>query len=129
MITEISTTSMLSELTITFPSLRKRPLCEFGKDYAGKPGVWTGTSHGAMMPDGNPLFSTISDGTESPYLNPPIHEAFEAWLSNRGWGWENYDGETIFLEPNSSYDWYDAFLEENTAAARCAPVSSDSCPF
>ena len=100
---ELTTDQMLIDLSITFPALRKRPLSEFGKDYAGKPGVWTGAESVPLMPDGEPIFNTLADGSEAPYWNPPIHEAFDAWLSNRGWGWENYDGHTIWLVPLSYF--------------------------
>lgn len=130
---ELTTEQMLKELSITFPSLRKRPLSEFGNSYVGMPGVWTGAD-GDLMPDGEQIFNTISNGGEAPYWNPPTHEAFEAWLANKGWGWENYDGGTIFLLPNSSYDFLDAQFQEYQAAvsksaAGAYDPAADPCPF
>jgi len=101
MTTELTTIEMLADLTITFPNLWKRPLAEFGGDYAGRPGIWTGADTGHKMPDGDAIFNTLADGTEQPYANPPMHAGFETWLANRGWTWENFDGATIFLMPLS----------------------------
>lgn len=126
MTTELTTKEMLSDLTITFPTLWKRPLSEFGIARAGKSGVWTGSGGGDLMPDGEQIFCTLADGTESPYRNPPFHEAFEVWLSNRGWSWENYDGMTFFLLPNSSFNWLDEWHQGHRAAfPKSAVVDSD----
>lgn len=103
MTTELTTIEMLAELSITFPKLWKRPLSEFGDAYARKPGVWTGADTGHTMPDGEAIFSTLADGSEPPYENPPMHAGFEAWLANRGWAWENFDGATIFLVPLAEF--------------------------
>ena len=94
--TTITTDEMLAELSITFPRLWKRKLSEFGKDYAKAEGVWTGQD-GDLMQDGNPIFNSLANG-EPPY-NGNVHEGFEAWLQNRGWYCECYDGCTYFLLP------------------------------
>ena len=130
MTTELTTAQMLTELSITFPSLRKRPLSEFGHAYIGEPGVWTGTDGGHLMHDGEQIFNTLADGSEAPYWNPPIHEAFDAWLANRGWGWENYDGATIWLVPLSYFE--DTEPDESRAPVVRRPAvmtDDDLCPF
>ena len=96
----LTTAQMMSELTITFPALWKRPLSEFGADYAGQEGVWTG-GDGDKMQDGDPIFCSLANG-EPPY-NGSVHEGFEAWLANRGWGVDRYDGETYFLVPEAYF--------------------------
>ena len=100
---EMTTDQMLADLSITFPSLWKRRLSEFGPSYLGEPGVWTGIGRPSQMPDGYDIFSSLARGDEAPYWNPPVHEAFDAWLFNRGWGWDNYDGMTIWLVPLSYF--------------------------
>ena len=100
MTTELSTDNMLADIAIVFPTLWTRRLSEFGSDYAGQEGIWTGAD-GDCMPGGEPLFSTMANG-EAPY-NGPVHEGFERWLENRGWAWEQYDGATFFLIPISAF--------------------------
>ena len=100
---EISTDEMLQDLTIAFPALWKRRLSEFGTQYVGQEGVWTGADGPHVMPDGDPIFNTLAHDGEAPYSNPPIHDGFEAWLLDRGWAWENYDGGTFFLLPLSAF--------------------------
>ena len=103
MTAELSTDEMMKELTIVFPTLWKRPLSEFGSAYLHMSGVWTGADGPHVMPDGDPIFNTLADGLEPPYTSGPIHDGFEAWLSNRGWSWENYDGATFWLLPLSAF--------------------------
>ena len=130
MTTEISTEAMLAELTITFPALWKRPLSEFGKAYAGKPGVWTGADTRHVMQDGEPIFQRVAVVGEPPYINGPVHQAFEAWLEAKGWTWELYDDGRFHLLPSSSFDWLDAGLQEHGAAVtQNAVVDPDPCPF
>jgi hypothetical protein len=129
---EMTMAQMLAELTITFPTLWKRPLSEFGHACAGKPGVWTGADGSHLMPDGEQIFNTLADGTEAPYWNPPIHEAFDVWLANRGWGWENYDGATIWLVPLSYFDLPETQPDESRVPVICRPAvltDDDLCPF
>ena len=97
MTTPMTTEQMLTELSITFPALWKRRLSEFGPDYAGAQGVWTGQDGGHLMQDGYAIFNSLQNG--APPYNGRVHEAFEAWLENRGWYCECYDGCTHFLLP------------------------------
>ena len=96
--TALTTDQLMTELTITFPSLWKRRLSEFGASYAGQAGVWTGQGTPHQMPDGSPIVFDLADG-EPPY-NGTVHEGFESWLDARGWYCERYDGDTYFLLPD-----------------------------
>jgi hypothetical protein len=57
-----SATTSMAELGIVFPGLRKRPLSEFGKEYAGREGIWTGQDTGHDMQDGLPIFNSLANG-------------------------------------------------------------------
>lgn len=126
---EISTAAMLTELTITFPALWKRPLSDFGNGYAGQPGVWTGADSCHVMQDGDPIFFAAGIGAP-PYNDGPVHEAFNAWLQARGWCWDRYDGDTFFLVPSKTDVCLAAWAEANPAVfTGCATVDADPCPF
>lgn len=102
----IGTVAMLAELSITFPKLWKRPLCEFGKDYAEVEGVWTGEDTGHVMPDGDPIFSHLADqwhddaDRDDAAYDGAVHTGFIAWLKARGWCVERHDGITYHLVPD-----------------------------
>jgi hypothetical protein len=97
MTSQISTDMMLAELSITFPSLWKRRLSDYGADYAGTAGVWTGQDVGHVMQDGAPIFFDAADG-EPPYTDT-VHSGFIAWLHNRGWHCVRHDADTYHLLP------------------------------
>jgi hypothetical protein len=87
---------LLADLAATFPGVFARPLREHGSagfDF----GVWTGGD--AHMPDGMPIFSELL--TNEPEYEDGAHAGFRAWLQQRGWTVENYDGETFFIVPFS----------------------------
>ena len=95
-----TTEQMLAYLSSAFPTLWTRPLSEFGADWRGKEGVWTGADVSHVMPDGLPIFiEVLTDQPE--YGATPVHSAFASWLAARGWGWERYDDTTFFLRPES----------------------------
>jgi hypothetical protein len=83
------------------------------------------------MPDGELIFDTLADGSEATCSNPPVHGAFEAWLSNRGWGWENYDGMTIWLVPLSYFDPPEIHPGESGVPLNRLPavMTDDDLPF
>lgn len=87
---------LIAELLATFPGLCARPLSDFGAP-GWERGVWTGGD--AVMPDGLPIFGSLAIN-DSDYYNGTVHHAFEAWLQDRGWYIENYDGATHFIVPN-----------------------------
>lgn len=89
-----SESSLLAELALTFPGLHKRPLREFGKNYAAMIGVWTGGP--GDMPDGLPIFNSTEFGGA---YDGHIHKEFLAWLERRGWYVENHDEATFLIIP------------------------------
>lgn len=97
----LSLESMLADLRATFPTLRTRPLSEFGEQWAHAGGIWTGQDT-ACMPDGLPIFSNLAYGEDG--YDGPVHTGFLAWLEARGWGHEQYDGGTFFLVPLSCFE-------------------------
>ena len=97
-----SESQLMADMDATFPQLFKRPLREFGKDYASMIGVWTGGP--GDMPDGLPIFSSLryhgdsEDPSDGSY-DGGVHDGFTAWLESRGWYVENHDGETYLVIP------------------------------
>lgn len=90
---------MLSSLALVYPTLPAMSLSDWDpKNYGNKIGVLTGASAGGEMHDGMPIFHLTADG-EGPY-DGVVHNDFIAWLHERGWYCERYDGETFFLLPD-----------------------------
>lgn len=91
-----SESALIADMNAAFPWLFKRPLREFGRDYANMIGVWTGGP--GEMPDGLPIFNSLIHTTDEGY-DGGVHDGFTAWLESRGWFIESYDGETMFVIP------------------------------
>lgn len=98
----MNTDQMMRELRATFPTLWMRPLREFSPQYECSEGIWTGSGHCAVMPDGTEVFN--SGGCEEEGYEGDVHDGFAAWLARRGWSWDRYDGATFFLVPRSYFD-------------------------
>lgn len=120
--TSTTTAAMMAELSITFPAMRIRPLREFGRDYACAEGVWTYEDVAHVMPDGLPMFCSLSDGGDDfPEYDGTVHIGFTAWLDARGWYAERYDGGTYFL-------LRDADLPEPPEWSPATPPQRHECP-
>lgn len=96
--------ALIADMAATFPCLFKRPLREFGPDYANMIGVWTGGP--GDMPDGLPIFNHLrtygdSENPADGSYDGGIHDGFTEWLELRGWYIENHDGETMLIIPIS----------------------------
>lgn len=103
-IESITQQQMLIDLSASFPALVKRPLAEFGADYAGKDGFWVTEQGQPMMPDSDEsLFNWSGGAVDDPTYNGFMHTGFEAWLQARGWAWDCYDIGTIFLVPEAYF--------------------------
>lgn len=131
----MNTEQMIRELSIVFPSLRMRPLSDFGPAWVGQEGIWTGGGE-AQMPDGEPIFD-ICDRLGCDEHDMGVHNGFTAWLALRGWAHDRYDNGTFFLVPNSYFDEpmgpepresfeYRAAFELRAASLA---VHDDGCPF
>lgn len=96
---ELSQEALIADMKSAFPGLLARTGAEFGKDYSGA--VWTGGE--ACMPDGMRILSYMNESEE---YDGGVHEGFTAWLENRGWYLECYDGETYLAYPVSIFEPY-----------------------
>lgn len=120
MIAEISTDEMMAELTITFPALWKRKLCEFfGAASGDMLGVWSVAAAEHVMPDGEPIFRTPP--ANAGFWLDRVHVGFEGWLANRGWAWSCFDDYTFWLVPLSAY--YQPWVRNPEAIQTKAPTS------
>lgn len=91
-----SESALIADLKALCPELHIRPVSEFGSDYKDWVGVWTGGP--GDMPDGLPIFNSLIHTTDEGY-DGGVHDGFTAWLEQRGWYIENYDGQTMFIIP------------------------------
>lgn len=92
---------MLAELAVTFPGLFARPLEDFTRSYGeGRNWIQAADGGGASIA-GEPIFCSWANG-EEPY-DGSLHKGFIAWLEQRGWGHENYDGATYVLLPLADF--------------------------
>ncbi|MGW8306352.1 MAG: hypothetical protein ACWGIK_11095 [Achromobacter pulmonis] len=127
--------AMRADLAATFPGLWMRPLREFGEQWEDVEGIWTGAEDEVLMPDGMPIFETVSPDPDD--YDGTVHLGFIAWLDARGWSWDRYDGSTYFLVPDS-YFGAPAVQEEVTTTPVAASTgggglqplaSDDELPF
>lgn len=125
---------MRADLAATFPGLWMRPLREFGEQWKDVEGIWTGAEDEVLMPDGLPIFETVSPDPDD--YDGTVHHGFIAWLKARGWAWDRYDGSTYFLVPESYFGAPAVQTEEPTTqgiapvAGACVPLASDDeLPF
>ena len=97
----MSVEAMHTDLRLTFPALRTRPLQDFGVRGFTE-GFWTDEESAHSMPDGLRIFDNISAlaGDDAPDYDGTVHAGFVAWLDARGWYVERYDGLTYFLVPD-----------------------------
>lgn len=91
-----SESALIADLKALCSELHIRPVSEFGSDYKDWLGVWTGGP--GDMPDGLPIFNSLIHTTDEGY-GGGVHDGFRAWLEQRGWYIENYDGQTMFIIP------------------------------
>lgn len=130
----LSEAQMMAELRIVFPTLWMRPLWQFASRYKFSEGIWTGSDHHSVMPDGAPIFDASGHADPDNYIEP-VHQGFIAWLERRGWAWDRYDDSTFFLVPNSYFDepvgpetreWHKA---RDRALASYEPLQHGELPF
>lgn len=88
-----SESDLISELKSTFPGFHARPLSEYGPEYKGRTGVWSGKDGEVFFADGTPVFHAVN----SPAYESGVHVWLHDWLEMRGWYVEDYDGATIFI--------------------------------
>lgn len=97
---EYTEDALIADMKATFPGLMARHGIEFSSKYPGT--VWTGGE--GDMPDGLPIFAHWSDAEE---YDGGVHRGFTAWLENRGWYLENYDGVTFLAYPSCAMHGYE----------------------
>jgi hypothetical protein len=114
-----SESALITELKATFPGIHARPLAEFGYKPC-RHGVWTGGE--AALADGELIFSSLCCN-DPDYYDGQVHHAFIAWLDQRGWVVENYDGHVFFIRSKAEHDdesarskRLDDLLEQRTEA-------------
>ena len=80
---------LIADILATFPGVVAQKRIQHTTNPAGELSWMIAGEQNAVMSDGKSLFADCSDDA---HYSMGVHVAFDAWLSNRGWYLENYDG-------------------------------------